>query len=123
MRRGAKPVALHDEEEEEEMEFDDDMEGLEDDMDGMTLEDLLSPEEIETLMTLVRSVLQGDLDEVKKILESTYFSNPRAASERLGKAGDCDEKIQFFSQGLYCLPPAEFRVHGIPTIHMMPKLP
>lgn len=122
MRRGAQPVALHDEEEEE-MEFDEDMEGLEDEMDGMTLEDLLSPEEIEMLIKLVRSVLQGDLDEVKKIIECTYFSKPRAASERLGKAGDGDERFQFFSHRPHCLPTAQFFAHGGPTPPLDIKLP
>lgn len=103
MRRTPK-VQLHEEEEEEEMDFDDDMEGLEGDMDGMTLEDLLTPEEIETLICLVRHVLKGDLDEVKKTIECTCYSCPRETSERLVWAGETAEKFRLFSHVSLALP-------------------
>lgn len=70
MRR-AKKVAVPEEEEEEEFEFDEDMDGMEDDMHGMTLEEILSPEEIEMLVKLIDAVIRDDTEECKKILAGT----------------------------------------------------
>ena len=79
------------------MEFDEDMEGLEDDMDGMTLADLLSPEEIQQLVTLVQAVVTGSLEAVKKVVEGTFNSLAHEASEHLGKAGGGVERFRNFS--------------------------
>jgi ankyrin repeat protein len=67
MRR-AKKVAVPEEEEEEELDFDEDMDDMEDEMAGMTLEDLLSPEEIQALTELITAVVSNDLEQCKKLL-------------------------------------------------------
>jgi len=81
MRR-AKKVAVPEEEEEEEMDFDE-MDMDEHGVNGMTLEDLLSPEEIESLHHLVAAVVAGDLEEVKKIIAGTCYSSHKDRSERV----------------------------------------
>jgi hypothetical protein len=95
MRR-AKKVAVPEEEEEEEMDFDmDDMDELEGAMDGMTLEDLLSPEEIAVLEQLVIAVVANDVEEAKKIIASTY---PDAAFGGDWELPDVHWKPQFALQ-------------------------
>lgn len=70
MRRGGKRRPEPEEEEEEEMEFD--MDELEGDLGGMSLEDLLSPEEIEVLNNLVEAAANADLEAVKTVLNGAF---------------------------------------------------
>lgn len=50
------------------MDFDEEMDEMDDEMAGMTLEDLLSPEEIKTLTELITAVLANDLEQCKTLL-------------------------------------------------------
>lgn len=84
MRR-AKKVAVP-EEEEEEMDFDEEMDEMDDEMAGMTLEDLLSSEEIQALTELITAVLANDLEQCKTLLARTFFSPYLEVPERLRKS-------------------------------------